>query len=162
MPLFGCLFIALGLGLASLLAVPTGNSGGRAWLDTLGFSAFFFAFPLLSALLVTPLAMWLVPGAAAFMLAFSRWNRMPKASPRPLITGLILAVLALHFTVSLTEVAISTRQFDSDRELVSVALQRCRSVPALLQTASFSAAMAAGAGLGLWLGTRRARMDSKS
>jgi len=119
-----------------------------------GLILFFSVFGLMwiTALLFPPVASWITAALGIFILVFVRTVKEEPTPGLRLTASLVLGALAFHFTLALFDLAMSTREFTSDKALLLAAVERSVSVPNLRPMAALLASTALGAIAGHWLG----------
>lgn len=155
MLLLSAMLVIFALGIAMVLAARLSEDRGVSRSILTGGGLFLTIFGLLwsASLLLPTVASWLVAALGVSVLAFVRTPREGRSQIISFLLIAGLAVLVFHFTLALLDVAMSTREFSSDWDLLLAATNRSASAASLRSLIPLLGLIAVGVLIGRLLGS---------
>jgi hypothetical protein len=105
-----------------------------------------------ATILLPPFLLLIVVGAGVFLVVLTRLRYLGRSRPGFFFAGLGAAIVGYPFLLAILDLALSTRDFGSDRQLVAEAVQRALSSEDSVGAAALLGTTALGAALGYLAG----------
>jgi hypothetical protein len=145
---FGCVLLFLVASGAFLFLTEPSQQRSRSVHDGIAIGVAIFSILTITALLTPAIVSWIVLAVGVFSLILASTVSARRTRALTILFGLVASLVIFHFSLAAFDVALSTREFASDRELLVAAVDRGLSGECVRETAGTVVVAALGAAAG--------------